>query len=155
MASATSEKTRARRPPLPNHSQHTIHGWFSWAALEISHLAGKPVAFLTAVALIVIWALTGPLFGFSDTWQLIINTTTTIITFLMVFLIQNTQNRDTMALQAKLAELIFVIRGAKNEIATVEDLSDEELEQLHHEYQERAAHALTSLKQRRSQSGAI
>jgi low affinity Fe/Cu permease len=154
MAHASSHNnTGPHHSRTSNHNQNTIHGWFSWIALEISRLSGKPATFLTAVALIVVWAATGPLFGFSDTWQLIINTTTTIITFLMVFLIQNTQNRDTMALQAKLAELIIVIRGTKNELATAEDLSDEELEQLHHEYQWRATHALSSLEERRSGKG--
>jgi low affinity Fe/Cu permease len=154
MAHASSHNNAGyHQSGVANDNQNTIHGWFSWIALEISRLSGKPVTFLTATALIIVWAATGPLFGFSDTWQLIINTTTTIITFLMVFLIQNTQYRDTMALQAKLAELIIVIRGAKNELATAEDLSDEELEQLHQEYQERASHALTSLEQRRAEKG--
>ena len=81
--------------------------------------------------MVLAWAVSGPLFGFSDTWQLVINTSTTIVTFLMVFLIQNTQNRDTLALQLKLAELIIAMQGAKNKIATAEDLSEEDLEQLH------------------------
>ena len=93
--------------------------------------AGSPVAFLAATTFIIVWAITGPAFGYSDTWQLVINTATTIITFLMVFLIQNTQNRDSLALQAKLAELIIAMKGAENRFATVEDLSEEELEQLH------------------------
>ena len=100
-------------------------------ASRASHLAGKPLTFLIAVAVVLAWAVSGPLFGFSDTWQLVINTSTTIVTFLMVFLIQNTQNRDTLALQVKLAELIIAVEGAKNKIATVEDLSEEDLEQLH------------------------
>ena len=77
--------------------------------------------------------MTGPIFDYSDTWQLVINTGTTIVTFLMVFLIQNTQNRDTMALQLKLSELIIAMKGAKDSVATIEDLSEEELEQLHKE----------------------
>ena len=100
---------------------------------------GKPIAFLIAAALVIVWALTGPLFGYSDTWQLVINTSTTIVTFLMVFLIQNTQNRDTMALQLKLSELILVIGEAENRFANAEDLTEEELEQLHEELQARAA----------------
>ena len=96
---------------------------------------GKPVSFLIATALVIVWALTGPLFGYSDTWQLVINTSTTIVTFLMVFLIQNTQNRDTMALQLKLSELILVISEAENRFANAEDLTEEELEQLHEELQ--------------------
>src|SRR5690554_3525710 len=88
---------------LPNTPRQ---GWFGAFAVETARLAGKPGAFLCAVLLIAGWAAAGPLFGFSDTWQLVINTSTTIVTFLMVFLIQTTQNRDTLALQAKLAEII-------------------------------------------------
>jgi low affinity Fe/Cu permease len=119
----------------------------------VAHVAGKPAVFLTALAAVIAWAITGPIFGFSDTWQLIINTATTIITFLMVFLIQNTQNRDTMALQIKLDELIFVMRGAKNRIAAAEDMSDEELERLHEQYRKRAEETLASLNDRRSVRG--
>ena len=125
-------------------------GWFAHAACAIAKLAGKPATFLVAVALVILWAVTGPVFGFSDTWQLVINTSTTIITFLMVFLIQNTQNRDTAAIQIKLDELIFGLEGADNNIAGAEDMSDEELEQLHLKYHQRAQHALTSLNERRS-----
>jgi low affinity Fe/Cu permease len=89
---------------------------------------GKPAAFLLAAAAIVIWGITGPLFGFSDTWQLVINTGTTIVTFLMVFLIQNTQNRDTHALQLKLDELIKAIAAASNEVLDAEDFEDKDLE---------------------------
>jgi low affinity Fe/Cu permease len=108
---------------------------FSHAA---AHATGTPAAFLIAALTILVWAVTGPLFGYSDTWQLVINTGTTIVTFLMVFLIQNTQNRDTMALQLKLAELIIAMKGAKNSLATVEDLTEEELEDLHKELCARA-----------------
>ena len=97
-------------------------------ACATAHLAGKPLTFLIAVALVLAWALSGPLFGYSDTWQLVINTSTTIVTFLMVFLIQHTQNRDTLALQLKLAELIIAVEGAENRLATAEDLSEEDLE---------------------------
>jgi low affinity Fe/Cu permease len=99
---------------------------------------GKPVAFLLAFATIVIWAITGPLFHYSDTWQLVINTGTTIVTFLMVFLIQNTQNRDTLALQVKLSELILALKEADNRIAAIEESSDEELQTAHEEVKERA-----------------
>jgi low affinity Fe/Cu permease len=128
-------------------------GWFTWFAHTIARFAGKPATFLTALAAIVIWAITGPLFGFSDTWQLVVNTATTIVTFLMVFLIQNTQNRDTMALQIKLAELIIAVRGAHNSMALAEDLDDEELEALHEEYRKRAEQTHDSLEQRRSARG--
>ena len=90
---------------------------------------------------IVVWAVTGPLFGYSDTWQLVINTGTTIVTFLMVFLIQNTQNRDSLAFQVKLDELIIKLHGAGNEIAGAEDLCDEDLEALHETYRKRASQA--------------
>src|SRR5690606_31418426 len=100
-------------------------------------------------AIIMVWALTGPLFHYSDTWQLVINTGTTIVTFLMVFLIQNTQNRDTMTLQVKLAELIIAVRGAHNQVAAAEDMSDADLEALHSAYHKRATETLESLKRRR------
>ena len=125
-------------------------GLFTRFAQAAAHWAGRPIAFLLAVAFILVWAGTGPLFGYSDTWQLVINTATTIITFLMVFLIQNTQNRDTLALQIKLAELIIAMRGAHNQLAAVEDLSDTDLEVLHDEYRKRAQHTLDSLEQRRA-----
>jgi low affinity Fe/Cu permease len=110
--------------------------------------AGLP-AFLAAVAIIIVWAVSGPLFGFSDTWQLVINTSTTIITFLMVFVIQNSQNRDTTALQIKLDALIFATRGARNLLAAAEHMSDSDLEKLHEEYHKRAEQTLAVLHHRR------
>ncbi len=101
---------------------------FTIVAGRIAALAGQPVAFIVAVLLIVGWGLTGPVFGFSDTWQLIVNTSTTIVTFLMVFLIQNSQNRDAAALQAKLDELIRAMEGARNEFIGIEHRSDIEIE---------------------------
>ena len=130
-------------------SPHSHQGHFERFACYVAHLAGRPTAFLLALATIVIWSATGPLFGYSDTWQLVINTSTTIITFLMVFLIQNSQNRDTTALQIKLDALIFANRGAKNIIAATENLSDHDLEQLHDEYRKRAEHTLAVLHKRR------
>ena len=115
-----------------------------------ARFAGHPLAFSTAAALVVVWALTGPLFGYSDTWQLVINTSTTIVTFLMVFLIQHTQNRDTLAMQLKLAELIMAVKNAENRLATAEDLSEEELEQLHEKYRRRAEETLDHLNRRRA-----
>ena len=103
-------------------------------------MAGRPTTFSLAVGLIVLWAACGPLFHFSDTWQLVINTSTTIITFLMVFLIQQTQNRDSLAIQIKLAELILVAKGAENEIASAEERSSEYLEKLHEAYRSRLPH---------------
>lgn len=102
-------------------------GRFSQFAKATATATGKPATFVLAVAIISIWAITGPLFGFSDTWQLAINTSTTIITFLMVFLIQNTQNRDSQALQIKVDELLRAIDGAHNALIDLEELTDEEL----------------------------
>jgi low affinity Fe/Cu permease len=96
---------------------------------------GSAWAFTVAVAIIVVWGLTGPTFHFSDTWQLIINTGTTIVTFLMVFLIQNTQNRDTKAVQLKLDEIIRALKNARNELVDLEDLSDEDLKKLEQQFQ--------------------
>jgi low affinity Fe/Cu permease len=123
---------------------------FSKAACVIAHWMGKPIAFLLALLAVIVWAATGPLFGYSDTWQLVINTSTTIVTFLMVFLIQNTQNRDTMAIQLKLSELIIAVSEAENRFATAEDLSDEDLEKLHQELRNRAETMLGALEGRRS-----
>jgi low affinity Fe/Cu permease len=101
---------------------------FSHTANNVAHAAGKPLTFVACCLIIVVWALTGPVFGFSDTWQLIINTGTTIVTFLMVFLIQNTQNRDGAAIQAKLDELIRV-STAQNRFIGIEHLTETEVEQ--------------------------
>src|SRR5882757_8134211 len=119
-------------------------------ACRTAQLAGKPLTFLVAVLLVVAWAATGPLFGYSDTWQLVINTSTTIVTFLMVFLIQNTQNRDTMALQLKLSELVLAMKNAENRFASAEDLSDDELEKLHEELRAQADAACEALDSRRA-----
>jgi len=135
----------------PAGHQTNHHGeWFSRFAHETARLTGKPAAFIVATASIVIWAVTGPLFNYSDTWQLVINTSTTIVTFLMVFLIQNTQNRDTLALQVKLSELIIAVRGAHNRLATAEDLTEEELERLHKEYCSKADSTMETLEQLRA-----
>jgi low affinity Fe/Cu permease len=99
-------------------------------AQAVSTAAGRPWTFVAAVLLIIVWGVSGPVFGFSDTWQLVINTTTTIVTFLMVFLIQNTQNRDTEALRLKLDELILATRAARNEFVKIEDLDDDDLDHL-------------------------
>lgn len=96
----------------------------------ITKATGRPGAFITALIVVVVWALTGPLFDYSDTWQLVINTSTTIITFLMVFIIQQSQNKDTVALHLKLNELIAATKGASNRLIDIEDLSEEELKAL-------------------------
>ena len=104
--------------------------WFEAAATRVATAAGRPKAFLLAVLVVVIWGLTGPLFHWSDTWQLVINTGTTIVTFLMVFLIQNAQNRDGAAIQAKLDELIRAVGHARNEFIGVEHLTEVELDKI-------------------------
>jgi low affinity Fe/Cu permease len=144
---ATQPRREAAAVPV---TPSPFKAFFTRFAIAIAQSAGRPATFLLAVLLVGAWAATGPLFGYSDTWQLVINTSTTIITFLMVFLIQNTQNRDTLALQVKLAELIHAVSGAKDRLATAEDLSDEELEQLHAEYRELASAALGHLERRRA-----
>ena len=108
--------------------------WFGRFAKHGARWTGRPVAFGVAVTIVLIWAVTGPLFRFSDTWQLVINTGTTIITFLMVFLIQNTQNRDTMALQIKLDELIRVLPAARNLLLDLEELDQDAQETIRTEY---------------------
>ncbi len=108
--------------------------WFGKFAKKTAYYAGRPATFITAILLIVVWAASGPLFGFSDTWQLMVNTSTTIVTFLMVFLIQNSQNRDGEALQLKLDELIKVQKNANNALMNLEDLSEEELEEVRKDF---------------------
>jgi low affinity Fe/Cu permease len=146
-----SSKGRIAAPSDKGQAANGTSQLFAHFASRTAHLAGKPLTFFIAVGLVVAWAATGPLFGFSDTWQLVINTSTTIVTFLMVFLIQNTQNRDTLALQVKLAELIISMQGAKNKVATAEDLCEEDLEQLHEEYRKRADETLAHLRHKRDQ----
>jgi len=107
----------------------------------MANASGKPATFVIALLVIIVWAVTGPIFGYSDTWQLVINTGTTIVTFLMVFIIQNTQNRDTQALQLKLDELIRVTKGAHNLMLDLEQLDDEHLERLRQVYEKLANQA--------------
>lgn len=107
---------------------------FRRIASSTSHFVGSPWAFVGAASVVLVWAVTGPLFGFSDTWQLVINTGTTIVTFLMVFLIQNTQNRDSHALHLKLDELIRANRRARDQLIDLEKLTDDELDDLQQEF---------------------
>ena len=130
----TNNNSRSSRASAPS----ALAQRFSQFAHATSVWSGNPLAFLAAVGLVIVWVLTGPIFNYSDTWQLVINTGTTIVTFLMVFLIQNTQNRDTLAIQLKLSELVLAMKGAENKFAAIEDLSDEELEQLHNDCRARA-----------------
>jgi len=130
--------------------KNTHHNYFSEFAQKTSSLSGHPIAFVLAAAIVIVWAFTGPLFNYSDTWQLVINTGTTIVTFLMVFLIQHTQNRDTLAIQLKLSELVLAMKGAKNKFAGIEDLTDEELEELHHECRARAEMTASHMEHRKA-----
>lgn len=126
---------------------------FTRFAKASSRLAGRPATFLLAALLILVWALSGPLFGFSDTWQLVVNTATTVITFLMVFLIQNTQNRDSEAIQVKLDELIRAIKGAENSLLDLEELEEDELDKIRARYESLAQQAREHLSSRRSAAG--
>jgi low affinity Fe/Cu permease len=120
--------------------------WFSRFAKSTAKITGKPVTFMIAVSTVAVWAIMGPMFGFSDTWQLVINTGTTIITFLMVFLIQNTQNRDSEALQVKLDELIRATHGAQNALLDLEELEEEELDRIKAGYEKIAERARGELR---------
>jgi low affinity Fe/Cu permease len=120
--------------------------WYSQFAKIASRWSGRPAVFALAVIIIVAWLVSGPLFGFSDTWQLVINTATTIVTFLMVFLIQNTQNRDTEAIQVKLDELIRATTGAHNVLLDLEELGDEQLDAFRARYEDLACAARLELE---------
>ncbi|HUQ49435.1 MAG TPA: low affinity iron permease family protein [Terriglobales bacterium] len=139
-SSKKQAEPRVKRPPITavdiarDNTKPGWRAWFSDFAKKASTAVGSPITFLAAIAIVVMWGVSGPMFGFSDTWQLVINTGTTIITFLMVFLIQNTQNRDAKALHFKLDELIHAVHGAHEELIDVEDLTDEELEELAEHY---------------------
>jgi low affinity Fe/Cu permease len=115
--------------------------WFTRFANGASRATGKPGTFVLAVIIVLVWAVTGPIFRFSDTWQLIINTGTTIVTFLMVFLIQNTQNRDSEAMHVKMDELIRALEGAHNALLDLEELDDETLDKVRDRYRKLAAKA--------------
>jgi low affinity Fe/Cu permease len=119
--------------------------WYAWFAKAAARFCGRPRVFVLAVGVIALWVVTGPIFGFSDTWQLVINTGTTIITFLMVFLIQNTQNRDTEAMQVKLDELIRATKGAHNALLDLEELEEENLNRFRTKYQALATAARAEL----------
>lgn len=119
--------------------------FFTRLSQAVAHWAGKPQAFFVAASIIVIWALSGPLFGFDDTWQLVINTSTTIVTFLMVFIIQSSQNRDTVAMQIKLDELILKLDGARDELIDLEEMDEEKIELIRGEFEKRAETARAAL----------
>ena len=158
----TAEKSSTSKTPHRTAARLTAHSSpgagghpnarpsrFTAFAQHTAHLVGRPGTFILAAAIIAVCALTGPLFGYSDTWQLVINTGTTIVTFLMVFLIQHTQNRDALAFQIKLDEMIIAMEGAENRMAGAEDLCNADLEALHDAYRKRASEALETLEKRR------
>lgn len=120
--------------------------WFTRFAKVTSRWTGRPIAFMLAVAIVGVWLVTGPLFGYSDSWQLVINTGTTIVTFLMVFLIQNTQYRDTQALQVKLDELLRATSGAHNAMLDLEELEEIELDRIRENYARLATRAREALR---------
>jgi len=124
--------------------------WFTRFAKWTARYTGHPIAFGIAVSIIIVWGLSGPIFGFSDTWQLVINTGTTIVTFLMVFLIQNTQNRDSKAIQVKLDDLIRCTEGAHNALLDLEELDEKELDRICASYEKLAEKARKQLKKGRS-----
>jgi len=115
--------------------------WFTRLTKTTAHASGQPATFIAAVSVIVVWAALGPMFGFSDTWQLVINTATTIVTFAMVFLIQSTQNRDSEAMQVKLDEIIRAIGNAKNELLDLEELEERDLLRIRKTYEDLARKA--------------
>ena len=129
--------------PRPN-------SWFTRFAKATSRTTGRPATFMVALLVIVVWAITGPIFQFSDTWQLVINTGTTIVTFLMVFLIQNTQNRDTEALQIKLDEVIRAIENAHNALLDLEELDDDQLDSIRADYATLAKKARGELSKKKT-----
>ena len=125
---------RATRDNMARHKTSSFTLLLERAATKVTHWTGSTSAFSLACSIILVWALTGPLFHFSDTWQLVINTGTTIVTFLMVFLIQRSQNKDSLALHLKLNEIVAAIEGASNRLIDVESLTEQELNLLHRHY---------------------
>jgi low affinity Fe/Cu permease len=130
-----NKKAANRADQTPRSFRCKVNDLFRAFSRNTASVVGSPWAFIIAITVVIVWAATGAMFNFSDTWQLIINTGTTIVTFLMVFVIQNTQNRDGKALQLKLDELIRALEGARNKLVDLEDLSDEELKKLQKEFE--------------------
>jgi low affinity Fe/Cu permease len=141
----------ANVPMRPTKSR----SFFTRFAKATSRWAGRPIAFLVAFMVVLVWLATGPIFGFSNTWQLVINTGTTIVTFLMVFLIQNTQNRDSEAMQVKLDEIIRAMDGAHNALLDLEELEEHELDKIRLSYSELAKKAREELRQGISDTGSF
>lgn len=136
----------SRKPPAPRPRQD----WYARFTHRGAQLAGRPITFLCALGLVIVWAATGPFVGFNETWQTAINTITAVLTFLIVFLIQSTQNRDTLALQVKLAELILRMPGAPNQLADAEDMSERQLQRVHTHYKARARERMRAVRRRKS-----
>ena len=136
-------RTPTRRAPIPSAKSRS---WFARFARRTSRWTGRPSAFFLALAVVIVWVATGPIFHFSDTWQLVINTATTVVTFLMVFLIQNAQYRDAEAVQMKLDELLRVTQGAHNALLDLEELEQDELDQMRQGYTELAEGAREKLR---------
>jgi len=133
----------------PGKSSSFFNHFAKWTA----RATGRPIAFALAVVIVVVWAMTGPIFGFSDSWQLVINTGTTIVTFLMVFLLQNTQYRDSEAIQIKLDELIRAMEGAHNILLDLEELDEKDLDRIRTEYRKLAEKARKDLKKGKGDTG--
>jgi low affinity Fe/Cu permease len=131
----------------------TFRMWFSGFAKRTARATGQPNAFLLAALIILVWLVTGPLFHYSDTWQLVINTGTTVVTFLMVFLIQNTQNRDSEAMQVKLDELIRAFEGAHNALLDLEEMEEGELDRVRSHYRDLAKQAREDLRSGKGDTG--
>jgi len=137
-----AEKVRENTASIGSHRA----GGFARSARRVAAWAGHPLGFLGAVVIVIVWALLGPVFGFSDSWQLVVNTGTTIVTFLMVFLLQSTQNRDTQALQIKLDELLRITEGAHYALIDLEELTDREIELIRRRYLELAEQGREQLR---------
>ena len=133
----------------PGKSSSFFNRFAKWT----SRVAGKPIAFVLAIVVVIAWAVTGPIFGFSDSWQLVINTGTTIVTFFMVFLLQNTQYRDSEAIQIKLDELIRAMEGAHNALLELEELSQADLDRIKAEYRKLAEKARKDLRKGKGDTG--
>jgi len=143
---------KSQQKPSENHTPVRSKDLFSDLARKVTSISGRTSSFLAACAFIVIWLITGPYFDFSDTWQLVVNTATTIITFLMVFVIQNTQNRETEAIEIKLDELILYHKGAHKALLDAEDMTQEELEEIRKTYEQKAQTARQLLEKRKKRS---
>ena len=126
---------------MGRHKKHGVSEFFERFSQKATHATGSSLAFVLALSTVVVWALTGPIFGYSNTWQLVINTGTTIVTFLMVFLIQRAQNKDSQAVHLKLNEIVAAMQGASNRLIDVEDLTESEIATLHKHYQKLVAMA--------------